>query len=130
MEVKKGSPADENGLKKGMIIQYISYGDGITEHVEKYDEVGTIISKMKPGDEITLGVQYNEKEMVFENIELAENSDHKGFLGIICEPSSGIILSISQIIVYFFVIVAFSILIFGISAVEKWITRRKKEMNR
>ena len=45
LEVKKGSPAQENGLKKGMIINYISYGDGdnfTIETVKRYDEVDTV----------------------------------------------------------------------------------------
>jgi len=127
VNVKKDSPAEESGLKKEMIIQYISYGEGenyTTKQVEGYDQVGKIISKLMPGELISLGVQYDGKDMVFENIKLAENSDHKGYLGVVCGPSSGVILSINHVIVYFFVIITISILILVISSVEKWIDRR------
>ncbi|MDP6157076.1 MAG: hypothetical protein QF682_13210, partial [Candidatus Thermoplasmatota archaeon] len=120
-------------LKKGMIINYISYGEGdnsTTETVERYDEVGEIISSLPPGELITLGVHYEKEDLVFENIELAGNSDQKGYLGIETGPSSGLILSVNHVIVYFFVIITISILIFLTSAVEKWIDRRKNEADR
>ena len=128
VDVKKGSPADRNGLKKGMIIKFINYGEGVNftkVRVERYDRVGEIISSVPPGEQITVGVQYNDGEMVFDHIELAENPDHTRYLGIECGPGSGLVLNINYVIVYFFVIVTISILIFIASALEKWMDRRK-----
>src|SRR5262249_58684550 len=50
-KVQQGSPAEKAGLKENDVVMKI---DG--QKVEKFDDLGNVIRKKKPGDEVTIDV--------------------------------------------------------------------------
>jgi len=128
-DVEKDSPAQDHGVKKGMIIRTITYiieNETVKEEIKGCDRISGILKKLAPGDRITLEVDDKSDRREIKNITLGETNEGKAYLGIECGPASGFFLDSVYIFGYILLIVILAVLIFIVSAIEKWVERRKE----
>ena len=137
IDVRKDSPAERSGIRKGMILTHIIYTKNntttTTSKIEDYSQVGNVLREnLAAGDDATLVVREDGRERRI-NITLGDRGDWtnrtedmgKPFLGVEFGPTAGVFWSAGYLVLYIILIVVMAVLIFSVVAVEKWIARRK-----
>ena len=136
IDVRKDSPAERSGLRKGMILTHIIYTKNnttTTSEIDDYSRVGNVLRKnLAAGDDVTLVVREDGRERRI-NVTLGDRGDWtnrtedmgKPFLGVEFGPTAGVFWSVGYLVLYIILIVVMAVLIFSVVAVEKWIARRK-----